>query len=156
MAPMAPARREPLISWSGRGAVLDFLSAGAVGAVRAAEDRVVLFDPMPDDRAATMRAAGRQRLNGAFKRIKDVRLPVHHDLEGLIVGIAACLTFAHIIWFIPSGSSLLDLKPRVLPRLKAAVHFHHMKTLASKTLCRFGSQMTGLSITIEHVGHIGA
>jgi hypothetical protein len=69
------------------------------GAMRAAVNRVVLFDAVTDDLAAAMGAGRRQRVDGALKRIERVRLAVHGDLERLVIIVAANFTLhGYLLW----------------------------------------------------------
>src|ERR1035437_3187534 len=54
-----------------------------------------LLHAVTDDLAMTMRANGRQRLNGAFKRIKGVGLARHRYVERLVIIVSTCCTFSH-------------------------------------------------------------
>ena len=78
----------------------------------ATEDGIILFHAVPDDRTTTVGAARRQCLNGAFERIETVDLPVHHDLEDFVVGIATCFALAHIIFICISRSVTSRLRVR--------------------------------------------
>jgi hypothetical protein len=48
-----------------------------LSAVNATKNRSITFDSMADNAAGTMRADGRQGMNGAFEAIKRLNLPVH-------------------------------------------------------------------------------
>jgi hypothetical protein len=54
------------------------------------------FHTMTDDLAATMHAVRRQRVNGTFKTIEDVRFTIYPDLKTFVVFIPTDLTFAQM------------------------------------------------------------
>ena len=68
---------------------------GLARAMRAAIDHRVHFDPVPDHPAAAVRTGGRQRLNGAFERVKSVRLAPNKNLKCLVVVVSAGFTNWH-------------------------------------------------------------
>src|SRR5262245_5561459 len=76
-------------------AVAQSFDALFLGAVRAAEDRVVFFDPVADDMRAAIRACRCQRLDGAFEAVERVRGAVHLHLECLVVIVAAGFASGH-------------------------------------------------------------
>jgi molybdopterin biosynthesis enzyme len=59
------------------------------GAVVAAKERAVLFQPMTDNSDAAGCAVGSERVNGAFEAVVCVPLSFHNDLKCLVVIIAA-------------------------------------------------------------------
>jgi hypothetical protein len=63
--------------------------------MRAAEDRAVMLDTMPDDAAAAMRAGWRERLDRTFERVEDHGAAGHPNLEALVVVVAALLASRH-------------------------------------------------------------
>ena len=65
--------------------------------MRAAEHAAVLFETVPDDPHAAMRAGGCERMNRAFEGIERVRTAVFDDLKCLVVIIAAGFTGSHDI-----------------------------------------------------------
>jgi hypothetical protein len=51
------------------------------GAMRAAVNAPLHFDAMSHDAAAAVLTGGRQTVNGAFKTVEGMRLPIQDDLE---------------------------------------------------------------------------
>src|SRR5262245_52461021 len=66
-----------------------------LGAVDAAEDRVVLFDSVPDHAAAAMIADRRECMDSALEAVERVRASVDLDLERLVVLVAAGFALGH-------------------------------------------------------------
>jgi hypothetical protein len=66
-----------------------------IGAVGAAVKIFRSFYSVANDLATTAGTFRRHRLNGAFKAVKDVRLPARGNLEGFIVLVAASFTTCH-------------------------------------------------------------
>jgi len=69
--------------------LMDVRSAGARGAT---VDFALLFDAVPDDPAAAMRALRGKGLDGAFKAVKNVGVTLNGDFQGFIVFVAADFT----------------------------------------------------------------
>jgi hypothetical protein len=72
----------------------DALMLGAMGATK--HHAAGRLQAMPDDPAAAMSASRRQGMDRALKAVKRVALAVHHDLEGLVILIAANFTCSHL------------------------------------------------------------
>lgn len=66
-----------------------------LGAVSAAIDLAVLLDPMADNPAITMGTGRRHCVNSALKAVEGHRAAILGDTEGLIVIVAAMITFSH-------------------------------------------------------------
>ena len=64
-------------------------------AVSATIESTLLLQAMPDDLRSAVAACRSQRLNGALKAVKRVRLSIHHYLKGFVVIIAACFANRH-------------------------------------------------------------
>jgi hypothetical protein len=58
-----------------------FRHAHLPGAVGAAEERSLGLDPVPGDLAATVRADGRELVDGAFETVKDVLFSSGYDFK---------------------------------------------------------------------------
>src|SRR4051812_46303099 len=54
-----------------------------------------LLQTVTGDLHAARCAFGRKRVNGAFETVEGMRRAVHHDLEGLVVVVAAGLASGH-------------------------------------------------------------
>jgi hypothetical protein len=63
--------------------------------VGAAEALPIRFQSMPNDPAPAMLASRRQRMNRAFKAVKDMALPAHHHFKALVVVVSANFTLCH-------------------------------------------------------------
>src|SRR5215204_1465499 len=61
----------------------------------ATEHFVILFNAMPDDVNAAMRAGRRQCVDGAFKAVEGMRRAVHGDLKGFVVVVSAGFASSH-------------------------------------------------------------
>jgi hypothetical protein len=61
-------------------------------AVRAAVKYAIGLHAMTNDTASTMRAGGRQRMDGAFETVENMRDTAHAYLKTLIVYVAAYFT----------------------------------------------------------------
>jgi hypothetical protein len=61
----------------------------------AAEESAVCFDTMTQHAATAVAAGGSELMDRAFERVERVGLTRQLDLEGLVVGIAATVAFAH-------------------------------------------------------------
>jgi hypothetical protein len=68
--------------------------ADHLGAMLAAEECAVLFQPVADDADAAVLARRRQRVDRAFETVEGVGGAVHAHLERLVVIVAACNRFA--------------------------------------------------------------
>jgi len=82
-----------------------------IGAVGAAVKIFRSFYSVANDLATTAGTFRRHRLNGAFKAVKDVRLPARGNLEGFIVLVAASFTTCH-------GESSFNQEFRILTALE--------------------------------------
>lgn len=74
------------------GAIMHGGHAFVVGAIRAAKKVAPGFHTVADDSAAAVLAFWRERVNGTFETIEVMRDPVHQDLDGLVVIVAANFT----------------------------------------------------------------
>jgi hypothetical protein len=50
---------------------------------------------MADNPAIAMAAKGREHLDGALEAIEGMGLPVHRDVDALVIGISAAFTRFH-------------------------------------------------------------
>jgi hypothetical protein len=66
-----------------------------LGTMGAAKNHSSLFHTMPDHSATTVFTSRRQRIDGAFERIKHMLLPVQCHRESLVVFIATHFAFGH-------------------------------------------------------------
>jgi hypothetical protein len=64
-------------------------------AVGAAEDLPARLHTMADNPAVAVGAAWSQGMDSAFEAVKSVLLSVHHDLERLVIFIAADFALGH-------------------------------------------------------------
>ena len=74
------------------GAVFEAGDAFVLGAVGATIHFAAGFVAVADDAAAAMRALGREHMDGAFEAIEVMRNAVAHDLDRLVVLVAATFT----------------------------------------------------------------
>jgi hypothetical protein len=79
---LAPPRRL-------RDPVSEAGDAGGLGAVHAAIENSMVFEPVTDDPASTMRARRCEHLDRTFEAVKNVGLAALADRECLIVVVAA-------------------------------------------------------------------
>jgi hypothetical protein len=63
--------------------------AGGLGAVSAAIEHSVVFEPVADDPASAMRARRCENLDRAFEAVKNVVLAALNDRECLVILVAA-------------------------------------------------------------------
>src|SRR6266705_2579061 len=66
-----------------------------LGAMGAAEDRVVLLDAVTDDADAAVIAGRRERMDRAFEAVERMGVSVHRHLERLVVIVAAGFASGH-------------------------------------------------------------
>ncbi len=64
-------------------------------AIGAAINPATFLDAVTDDSALTMSAGRRHRVDRAFETVEGVGPPLVHDLESLVVFVAAYLTLRH-------------------------------------------------------------
>src|SRR5437867_629294 len=84
-----------------------------MGAMRAAEERTLRFNAVPNDRDAAMLAFGRQSFYRAFEAIEHVFLAFPQDLHHLVVVVPTNLTFCHKMPFpYLQGRKSLTYTPR--------------------------------------------
>lgn len=76
-------------------AVQHIADAGLARAMRTAEVLAARLHAMADDRHLAVVAARREHVDGALKRVEDVRGPADLELECLVVGVAAALAVFH-------------------------------------------------------------
>jgi hypothetical protein len=70
-----------------------------VGTVSTAEEDSVHLHTVTEDPAATMRACGRQSMDGTLKAIEDMNLTFLAHLKTFIIFVAANLTFGQLSSF---------------------------------------------------------
>jgi hypothetical protein len=75
--------------------VFDFRAGGQSGAICATEEPAVDLDSMPDDLAIAVFAYRGHCLNGTFKAVERMAGSGRHDLEALVIIIAAHFTPSH-------------------------------------------------------------
>ena len=75
------------------GSILKPNYARVLGTVGATENHIALFHTVADHPAAAVFTGRRQRVDGTFKRIKNMFLTVQRDRERLVVFIAANFAF---------------------------------------------------------------
>jgi len=73
------------------------VNAVLLGAVRAAIEDAICFHAVTNDPAATMGAGRRERMDGTFETVEDMRFPLDVDLKTFIVYVAAYFTSQMII-----------------------------------------------------------
>src|SRR5690606_25400934 len=78
-------------------AVVNPFHARLPGAVRAAVHRAVVLGAVADDPALAVGAGGRHGVDRAFERVVGAASVAHHDLEGLVVVVAAVVAGGHCI-----------------------------------------------------------
>ena len=66
-----------------------------LGAMRTTINDIALFDAMPDDSNAAMRAGGSKFLNSAFEAIECVDFIPQIYLEGPVIIVPALVAFGH-------------------------------------------------------------
>jgi hypothetical protein len=62
----------------------------------AAEDAIPIFHIVADDPATAMRTFRRERVNGAFKAVKDMLFLFENHFERFVVVVSANFTLSHI------------------------------------------------------------
>jgi hypothetical protein len=77
------------------GPIVDRIYSFFMGAMRAAIIAAPGFDTVADNFASTVLALRSKRMNSAFETIEITRDSVDHDLEGLVVFVAANFTNVH-------------------------------------------------------------
>src|SRR5205823_9293374 len=76
-------------------AIAEPYDSGVLGAIGAAEDRVVMLDAMANHFAAAVGADWRQRVDGTLKGVEGVLLAVHGHGKSFVVLVPAYVTLRH-------------------------------------------------------------
>ena len=73
------------------------MSAMLAGAVGTAEEDTVDFHAVTNDLTSTVRAFGRQCVDGTFETVEHMRFAIHSYFKTFIVFVAADLTGADVV-----------------------------------------------------------
>jgi hypothetical protein len=76
--------------------ILQFRPAAGARAMDTTKDLRALLDAVPHDSAAATRTGRRQRVNGAFETVEDVRLTSETDFERFVVIVPTHFALGHI------------------------------------------------------------
>ena len=77
----------------------------------AAVQHAARFHTMPDNLAPAVLAHRRERMDGAFKAIKEMRLAVAHHFDGFVVIVPAHFSFRHNASWPRTYERQSDLQP---------------------------------------------
>jgi hypothetical protein len=110
------------------------LGALVVSTMRAAKELAIFLNAMAYDPAPAMLADGCQQLNGAFKAIKHVRMPMHDYFKRLVICVSAGLA----LWLIQGLFHNFWIQPRQHGgRPFAYNRFHNRMGIALNLLSHF-------------------
>ncbi len=110
------------------GAILEPVRAKVLRAAGTAEVVVSRFQPVSYDLAFAMCADGRESVDRALEAVERMGLPVEHDLEALVVVVAADLTGSH-------RSHLAARKLTAVAEVPARLHRLSRELAEGKTRC---------------------